>query len=138
MARNTVIAGVLGAVIALTLAACGGGGDAANLKEIQKQRAGEYVVSLLNDTGQLKEGKNDFVLEVRQASDNQLVDVGTIQTGTSMPMPGMPNMVGEMSVTPSGTKGRYTVSSTLQMKGQWNTTFTFQNGQKVQFALKAQ
>ena len=96
--RRTVIAGVLAVVVGGGLAACGGGerSDTSNLKEIQKQRAGEYIVTLLNDTGQLKEGKNDFVFEVRAASDNQLVDVGAIQVGTSMPMPGMPNMVGEI------------------------------------------
>ena len=137
MVRSTVMSGVVLVAVAIGMAACSGGGTA-NLKEIQKQRAGDYVVTLLNDSGQLKQGKNEFVLEVRNASDNQLVDAGPIQTGTSMPMPGAPNMVGEITVTPTDTKGRYTVSSTMQMKGQWTTTFTFQNGQKVTFALRTQ
>ena len=42
----------------------------------------------LNETGQLKEGPNNFVLEFRRASDKKLVDVGEVQLNTSMPMPG--------------------------------------------------
>lgn len=55
-----------------------------------------------------------------------------------MPMPGMPNMIGDTTVAASGTPGRYTVKSSLQMKGSWTETFTFGTGQRVQFAIKAQ
>ena len=137
MTKRTLLLSITVAILAV-VSACNRAADTSNLKEIQKQRSGEYVVSLLNDSGQLKQGKNDFVLEVREASDNQLVDVGAIQASTSMPMPGTANMVGEMSVSPSGTKGRYNVSSTLPMQGQWTTALTFQNGQKTQFALRTQ
>jgi hypothetical protein len=106
--------------------------------EIQKQRAGDCVVVLLGDAPQVKEGDNKLALEFRRAADDELVDVGNVGATNQMPMPGMPNMVGETTVTSSGTPGRYTVTCRFPMKGQWNTSFTFANGQKAQFALKTQ
>ena len=49
---------------------------AGNLKEIQQQRSGDYVVALLNETGDLKQGPNNLTLEFRRANDNQLADAG--------------------------------------------------------------
>lgn len=125
-------------VFAGALTACSGGDSATAQKEIAKQRSGDYTVLLLSDTGQLKQGENTYTLEFRKISDNSLVDVGEVQASTQMPMPGMPNMIGDTTVTPSGTPGRYTVKSSLQMKGSWTGTFTFGTGQRVQFAIKAQ
>lgn len=70
------------AVLSGSLAACSGGDSAASQKEISKQRSGDYVVLLLNDTGQLKQGENTYTLEFRIAFDNSLVDVGEVQAST--------------------------------------------------------
>ncbi len=128
-------------MLAMVLTACGGGssgGDTSNLKQIQQQRAGEYLVTLLNETGQLKQGPNKFVLEFRKAADNQLTDVGNVQLNSLMPMPGMSPMSGGASATPSGTPGRYNIESDFQMVGTWNFTVKFGNGQQARFSLKAQ
>jgi len=139
MNRKNVFSILAILAIAIVSAACGGGGGAAsNLKEIQKQNAGDYVVTLLSESGQLKNGNNQFVIEVRNSSDNQLVDVGEIQSASTMPMPGMPNMIGETSVTKTATAGRYNATASFSMAGKWNATLTFANGQKVQLALRAQ
>ncbi|MBA3713642.1 MAG: FixH family protein [Pyrinomonadaceae bacterium] len=137
---KVVLAAVAVMSLALVLTACGGsgGGDTSNLKQIEQQRAGEYVVTLLSKTGQLKQGPNKFVLEFRKASDNQLTDVGNVQLNSLMPMPGMSPMSGGASATPSGTPGRYQVESDFQMVGTWNFTVKFGNGQQARFALKAQ
>ena len=131
------------AVVALTtvLTACGGGsggGDTSNLKQIEQQRAGEYLVTVLNETGQLKQGPNKFVLEFRKAADNKLTDVGNVQLNSLMPMPGMSPMSGGASATPSGTPGRYQIESDFQMVGTWTFTVKFGNNQQARFALKAQ
>ena len=81
--------GAAGAAVALglVLTACGGS-DKSNLKQIDQQRTGDYIVTALNETGQVKQGPNKFVLEFRKASDNKLTDVGNVQLNSAMPMPG--------------------------------------------------
>jgi hypothetical protein len=134
---------LVGAVVALglVLAACssksgGGGGDTSNLKQIQQQKAGEYTVTVLNETGSLKMGKSNFFLEFRKA-DNQLADVGEVRLNSLMPMPGMAPMSGGASATPTGTPGRYAVEANFQMAGDWNFTVNFGTNQRVKFTLNA-
>jgi hypothetical protein len=129
----------LAVVVVLTLAACsrGGGGDVSDLQQIEQQRTDEYIVSLLNETNQLKQGKEDFVLEFRRASDNKRVDVGNVQASLSMPMPGMPTMIGEASVIPTADPGLYDVKSNISMAGSWQLNVKFEDGKQVRFVLSA-
>lgn len=109
-----------------------------NMKMIAQQQVGDYLVMVLSDTGQLKEGPNKFILEFRNGSDKKLIDVGEVQLNSQMPMPGMSDMIGGSSAAPSGTPGRYNVESEFSMRGTWYFTVTFGKGQRVKFALKAQ
>jgi hypothetical protein len=109
----------LAATLAILLvAACGGGDQTAQLKEVQRVKAGSMEVVLLAPGDSLKKGKGNFALEFRNANGD-LVDVGSVMVGASMPMPGMAPMFGECLVTPSPTKGRYEVVSDLGMAGTW-------------------
>jgi len=119
-------------VLGLMLTACRGGG-AGDLQQIEQQRVGEHVITLLNDTGQLQQGQNKLVLEFRQISDMQLVDVGNVQVILSMLS--MPTMSGAASATPSGTPGRYDVTGDFSMRGTRNLMVTFGQSQHVPFAL---
>ncbi|MGH9838466.1 MAG: FixH family protein [Blastocatellia bacterium] len=140
MKIRSMLAALAVVILGLTLAACGkgGGGDASNLKQIAQQRAGDYVVTLLSETGQLKQGPNKYVMEVRMAADNMLVDVGEVRLGSQMAMPGMAPMIGGASATPSGTPGRYNVESDFEMRGKWNFQATFGNNQRVMFPVNVQ
>jgi len=104
-------------LIALLVAACSSS-DQASFKELQRVKAGPMDILLLAPGEALKRGKGNFVLEFRDSGGN-LVDVGTVMIGASMPMPGMAPMFGECMVMPSDTKGRYEVSSDLGMAGTW-------------------
>ena len=101
----------------LLLTACGSN-ETAQLKELQRVKAGAMDIVLLAPGDSLKQGQGRFVLEFRDAGGN-LVDVGNVMVGASMPMPGMAPMFGESTVTPSATKGRYDVASDLGMAGTW-------------------
>jgi hypothetical protein len=114
------------------------GADRLNLKVIQQKKSGDFTVSLLNETGQLKMGANTLVLEFRTAADDRLADVGEVQINSTMPMPGMSDMIGEVTVTPTGTPGRFTVTSGFSMLGGWNLKLVYGNGQRVNFAVTAQ
>lgn len=117
MMRSLMHWGLLLALIA-TVSACGKAEEAPALKEVQRVRAGALNVVLLSASGALKQGKDSFVLEFRGA-DGQLVDVGTVNVNATMAMAGMGPMLGESTVNPTSTKGRYKVASSLNMAGGW-------------------
>ncbi len=136
--RMKLIGAVVAAVaLGLVLTACGAS-DKSNLKQIDQQRTGDYLVTALNETGQVKQGPNKFVLEFRKASDNKLTDVGNVQLNSAMPMPGMPPMNAGAYATPSGTAGRYNVESDIQMRGKWTFIVMFGNGQRASLSLNVQ
>ena len=109
------------AVIASCTLACRSAEQAPALKEVQRVHAGALDVVLLSASGALKQGKDSFVLEFRGA-DGQLVDVGTVNVNATMAMAGMGPMLGESTVNPTSTKGRYEVASNLSMAGSWRFT----------------
>lgn len=139
MRMKSILATLAVVILGLTLAACSkSNGSGGELKQIAQQRVGDYVVTLLSDTGQLKQGKNKYALEFRKAADNQFVDVGEVKLSSRMPMPGMSDMLGGASATPSGMPGRYTVESDFEMRGKWNFGATFGNNQRVMFPINVQ
>jgi YtkA-like protein len=105
-------------LVIILVAACGGADSTAQLKELQRVKAGPLDVVLLAPGEALKQGQGNFVLEFRDAGGS-LVDVGSVMVRASMAMPGMSPMFGECMVMPSATKGRYEVSSNLGMAGTW-------------------
>ena len=94
-----MVAGVLavGAGIAL----------AADMKPIHTQKTKDVVVTLANESGQWKKGKNEFVLEFTSATDKKPVDAGKVNLNTSMTMSGMAPMIAGAALTPDKTPGRY-------------------------------
>lgn len=105
-------------IIAVVLLAACGRGQEAPLKELQRVKSGAVDVVLLSPADALKQGRDTFVLEFRDAGGN-LVDAGTVTVAASMPMTGMAPMFGDCMVAPTSTRGRYEVSSTLGMAGTW-------------------
>jgi len=79
---------------------------AADMKPIHTQKTKDVTVTLQNESGQWKEGKNGFVLEFTSAPDKKPVDVGKVSLSTSMAMPGMAPMLAGATLTPDG-PGRY-------------------------------
>jgi hypothetical protein len=108
------------------------------LTQIQQQHSGEYIVTLLNDTGALKQRSNKLTLEVRSAASNELADVTNLQIQTSMRMPGMGPMFGNVSSTRQVAPGRYDFDADFSMAGQWTFLVTFDPKGRVQFNLSAQ
>ena len=84
----------LAATLAILFIAACGGDQTAQLKEVQRVKAGSMQVLLLAPGDSLKKGKGNFAVEFRNA-DGELVDVGSVMVGASMPMAGMAPMFGE-------------------------------------------
>jgi hypothetical protein len=106
-----------------------------NLKQIQQQRSGDYVITLSSDTGSLKQGTNNLILEFRRA--DQLTDPGNVEVTPMMEMKGAGPMLANTKAIPSGTPGQYNVTTDLAMAGPWKFTVKFSGGQ-TEFDLATQ
>jgi hypothetical protein len=127
MKRVLVIVVALG--VAVGLVGCKSGGlDVNKLKSIETHKVGDVNVVLMNDTGELKQGQNDFVVQF-QNQQGQPVDVGEVQFGSNMSMPSMAPMSGESEITPAGTTGTFRVKSNFAMSGAWHFTINWNGPQ---------
>ena len=113
------------------LLGCGGSKvDTGNLKPVDTRTVGNLTIVLLNSTGELKQGQNEFVVQFKD-DKGQLVDVGEVQLGSSMSMPSMAPMSGDSELTPTGEIGTYRVKSNFGMSGSWHFTISW-NGKQGQ------
>src|SRR5262245_21286773 len=110
----------------------------AEFKQIHQQRSGDYKVTLLNDTGVLKQHSDHLRLEIRNASTNDLANVTNVQVQASMVMPGMGPMFGNISTPRQTAPGQYELDADVGMAGQWNLVVTFDPNGRAQFGLRAQ
>lgn len=85
--------------------------------ELHRARSGDLDVVLLSSDGALTHGKDAFTVEFRRGND--LVDVGTVKGAATMPMAGLPAMLGSVFVDPGDVPGRYTATTDLSMSGGW-------------------
>ena len=123
MKRLSVIAAVLALVLGSI--ACGSNKvDSANLKPVETRVLGDVTIVLLSKTGELKQGQNDFVVQFRNQQE-QPIDVGDVQLGSSMTMPSMAPMSGESEITSTGQTGTYRVKSNFAMSGAWHFTISW-------------
>ena len=61
-------------LFALGLTGCGAKSTSTeNLKEVATHAVGNVTIVLLNSTGELKQGQNQFVVQFRDARDNRLM-----------------------------------------------------------------
>jgi hypothetical protein len=85
--------------------------------ELQRVNANGVDVVLLSNDGALSHGKDTFTVEFRRGDD--LVDVGTVKAGATMPMAGLPDMLGSVFLERGNVPGRYTADTDLSMSGGW-------------------
>jgi len=117
MATLTVVA----ALVVVTAAHV----SAAELKPIHTQKTKDVVVTLASESGQWKQGKNEFVLELTSDKDKQPVDAGKVTLNTSMTMTGMAPMIAGATLSPDKTPGRYLGTITFPDGGTRQVTVTW-------------
>jgi hypothetical protein len=109
----------------LGLAGCTSGKvDISSLKPAATRTVGKLSIVLLNKTGELTQGQNEFVVQFKD-SQGQPADVGDVQLGSSMSMPSMAPMSGDSRITPTGQTGIYKVTSNFAMSGAWHFTLSW-------------
>ena len=98
--------------------------DATDMKTIHTQKTKNVVVTLENESGQWKQGPNEFVLTFNSAPDKKPVDAGKVSLSTSMTMPGMAPMLAGATLAPDG-PGRYRGTIQFADRGTRQVTVTW-------------
>jgi len=98
--------------------------DTKNLKPVETRKVGNITVVLMNGTGELKQGQNDFIVQFKD-QQGQPIDVGDVQLSSNMSMPSMAPMSGDSEITPTEQKGTYRVKSSFAMSGAWHFTIAW-------------
>ena len=124
------------AILFLVLIGCGQ--QPTEFKQIQLQRSGDYAITLLSDSGGLKQHSSRLRLEFRKISTNEMANVANVQIQASMRMPGMGPMFGNVSAMRQLSPGLYEFDADFSMAGQWNFLVTFDPNGRAQFNVNAQ
>jgi len=139
-----VIAIALGVVVVIT-SACGSktgsDGSVPTGKVIKTAPIGNLTATLLNSTGQLKQGDQEVTLSFTDSSGKP-VDVGAVSLNFHMPgMGGMAAMNDAVTFTTTGTPGVYRGKVIIGMAGEWQAQLAYE-GQagkgKTTFSVTAQ
>ena len=85
---------------------------------VHTERTGDFDIVLRSPSGALHTGRNTFVIEFRQATTHELVDVGDVHASANMTMPGMV-MPSGLEVSRSNIAGRYQATADFGMAGTW-------------------
>ena len=111
-------------VLMFIFAVAGCRGDKVNLSDLKpaaSKSVGKLTIVLLNKSGELMQGQNEFVVQFKD-DQGQPADVGDVQIGSSMSMPSMAPMSGDSEITATGQTGIYKVTSNFAMSGAWHFT----------------
>ena len=114
-------------VLTFIFAVAGCRGDKVNLSDLKpaaSKSAGKLTIVLLNKSGDLMQGQNEFVVQFKD-DQGQPADVGDVQIGSSMSMPSMAPMSGDAEITATGQTGIYKVTSNFAMSGAWHFTVSW-------------
>jgi hypothetical protein len=91
-------------------------------KPIHTQKTKDMVITVANEAGQLRVGKNTFVLTFADPATGQPKDAGTVTFDTSMPMPGMAPMIAGATIARDAAPGRYVATITFPDAGARQVT----------------
>ena len=80
-----------------------------------------WSITLSNADGALRQGSNASGSSSVRQQTNELVDVGTVQLGAAMTMPGMV-MTSPITIAPAGQPGVYDATGEFSMAGSWQMT----------------
>jgi Cu(I)/Ag(I) efflux system membrane protein CusA/SilA len=85
---------------------------------VHTKRTGDLEIVLRSSSGALHTGRNAFLIEFRDATTHELMNVGDVHASANMTMPGMV-MPSGLEVSLSNTPGRYQATAEFGMAGAW-------------------
>ncbi len=89
------------------------------------QKVNDLSVNFIHPKGQLQNAMNDILIEFRDSTSGELVDVGTVKFDLDMNMPGMVMHSGA-TIEPTGTPGQYRAKVKPDMGGDWTATLHYE------------
>jgi len=129
MNRSLIVIGVALVGVVLIGAACsktGSGGSVARGKVIKTATVGNLTATLSNNTGQLKLGDQEVMLDFTDASGKP-VDVGAVSLNFHMAQMGpMSEMNDATSFTTTGTPGIYRGKVNIEVAGEWQGQLAYE------------
>ena len=128
--KNSVVGGVFLLVVVLLFTACGSkpetGGKVPTGKTIKAVPVGSLAATLLNDSGQLKQGNQEFMLSFTDSSGKP-VDVGSVSVNFHMAQMGaMAEMNDATTFTTTDTPGVYRGKVNIEVAGEWQGQLAFE------------
>lgn len=88
------------------------------------QRVKDLTVNFLHPKGHLQIAKNNILIEFRDSTSGELVDVAAVKFDLDMNMPGMVMHSGA-KIEPTGTPGEYRAEIKPDMAGDWTATLRY-------------
>ncbi len=129
-------------ILSLTLAAaCGSSSSGSALKPIQTKKTDDNLtLTLSNDTGKLKNGRQELTLAFTDASGKP-AEINAATLNFNMPAMGsMAEMNNATTLTTTPTPGQFNGSVNIEMPGEWIAQITYEGKSgkgKVTFPLTA-
>lgn len=130
-------------LLSLTIlaAACGSSTSGGDMKTIQTKKTDDNLtVTLSNDTGKLKNGKQELMLSFTDASGKP-AEISAATLNFMMPAMGsMAEMNDSATLTTTQTAGQFNGIVNIQMPGEWQAQITYEGKSgsgKVSFPLTA-
>jgi Cu(I)/Ag(I) efflux system membrane protein CusA/SilA len=102
----------------------GGSGGAISGAPFAMQKVKDLTVNFIHPKSQLQNAMNDILIEFRDSTSGELVDVGTVKFDLDMNMPGMVMHSGA-TIEPTGTPGQYHAKVKPDMGGDWMATLHY-------------
>jgi len=142
--KNSLVGSVFLLVVVLLFAACGSkpetGGKVPTGKTIKAVPVGSLSATLLNDSGQFKQGNQEFMASFTDSSGKP-VDVGSVSLNFHMAKMGpMAEMNDATTFTTTDTPGVYRGKVNIEVAGEWQGQLAFDGpagGGKTTFTVTA-
>jgi len=143
--KKSVVGIVLAIVAAVFIAACGSktetGAKLPTGKTIKAVPAGNLSATLSNNSGQLKQGNQEFMVTFTDSSGKP-VDVGAVSLNFYMAQMGtMAAMNDQTTFTTTETPGVYRGKASIEMGGEWQAQLAYEGpagSGKTTFTVTAQ
>ena len=138
--KHSVILILLLLVSLIGVVACGSKSHVTTGKTIKTVNLDRVTATLSNDTGQLKQGEQEFMLSFTDAAGKP-VDVGSASLNFHMPAMGsMGAMNDPVALTTTDTAGIYHGKVKISMAGEWQAQLAYEGPAgkgKATFSLNA-
>jgi len=117
-----VAAGIVAAIAIgawwITVARHGPNATDSSAPIVHTERSGGLEIVLRSPSGTLHTGRNAFLIEFRDATTHELMNVGDVHASANMAMPGMV-MPSGLEVSATSVPGRYQATAEFGMAGGW-------------------